>query len=203
MEAFDKSFEIFKEAGADPWTDIKKSKQTILQESTHSATRDDRELEEYARERPRSPPVSFASDPAWPSGSNKRGKLRVTVREQLSALYTDGSDPSVRIDGSILVKASDTGDEPIYLTVRDDMEHIDTMEVRTSLCHTVSPASDSYDTQDTDRILKVHSLPSENDGDVVVAYYTCAPRLRPVPLVSCVGFNLRMPECHNVAHSCL
>ena len=138
----------------------------------------------------------FPNDPMWDGADGEKEEkerekpiVQVAIHEQLSAVYDDVSkEPSCQVDGSIVVKSSSQSPttEPFCLIIRDLLDRIEGLELK-NICTDISrEAADRTDLHRSDKVLKILAPPvSQLDTEIPVATYTCTPKLRPVPMVSC------------------
>lgn len=99
----------------------------------------------------------------------------VAAHEQISAKYDDFSqEGTIAVTGSIHVRAAT--ENPFTLVLRDNAQNIQYIEGVGACVISQSAAGD--------RKLRVDLLEAQLNEDVLIANYFCAPKLRPVPLVS-------------------
>ena len=120
--------------------------------------------------------------------------VRVSVREQISAMYDDFSqEGAITVTGSIHVKSSTTL-TPFRLVLRDKGQNVQRIEAL-GLCEHLHGAAG-------DRELLIKLQKSQSNQEFPIANYFCVPKLRPVPLVSWIDTRCSGVEFYDVVSSC-
>lgn len=192
-EDFERSFDLFPAddtaAMGGGWN-YNSSLDTSMEEDNFefSATKADLEEETNRIDGDRIKRISFntqnvASSSAKP---NDDVSVRVTMHEQLSAMYDDFSqEGAISVTGSIHIKPSREINSPFCLIIKEASGNVQKIEHNESCCQDISEKAYDNGVYQSDRVLRIQLNPKvEDEDEILVASYSCVTKLRPVPLVS-------------------
>lgn len=126
---------------------------------------------------------------------DEKGAIAVQfiLSEQVSAMYDDFSqEGAISVTGSIYMKKAivmiqnNSNNETLCIVLKDVSTNVLRLDLVESICEDISEVAYDNGIYTSDRVLRIN-LNSNNvvgDEDILIANYSCIPKVRPVPLVS-------------------
>jgi hypothetical protein len=105
--------------------------------------------------------------------------VRVAIQEQLSAMYDDFSqEGSITVTGSVhILPTTNATSSPLNLLIKDSDDCIQRVEDASENCQTNDSGNGTF-------TLRVNCSDLSSQQETRLVNYFCAPKLRPVPIVS-------------------